>query len=70
MNRHGVSDYIPPDVLDGLQAVGRLAPIMKKRLDLVKMDRNRRKKAGQTRTQGHGGPVPQGSNESKTVEVD
>lgn len=45
LNRHGVSEKIPPDVLDGMQVVGRTVPVIKRGNDMVKSERQRRAKA-------------------------
>ncbi|KPK75266.1 MAG: hypothetical protein AMJ79_11810 [Phycisphaerae bacterium SM23_30] len=63
LNRHGVGELIPPDLLDGLKIVGRVTPIMQQRFDLIKAERAKRagqevqaKSTGQT-GQGRSGPV-------------
>ena len=45
LNRHGVGDVIPPDLLDGLKLAGRITPIMQHRFNLIKAERAKR--AGQ-----------------------
>lgn len=67
LNRHNVGQVIPPDVLDGLQTVGRVTPLMKRRFDLIKAERSRRRSEA-----GQGGPAlsaPQGAPATKPVEV-
>lgn len=69
MNRHGVSDAIPPDLIDGLQVVGRTIPVIKRGSSFVTLERQRRAKAGQGKAAGQGGPAPQGAPVSKPKEV-
>lgn len=67
LNRHNVGKVIPPDVLDGLQVVGRVTPLMKQRFDKIKAERIRRRSEA-----GQGGPAPkapQGAPPAKPVEV-
>jgi len=45
LNRHGVGELIPPDMLDALKLIGRTTPIMQKRFDIIKTERQ--KNAGQ-----------------------
>jgi len=52
MNRHGIGDLVPPDVLDGLKFGARATPVMTERFCQVKRERQKRA--------GHGGPVDQG----------
>lgn len=72
LNRHGVCEYIPPDVIDGMQVVGRTAPVVKRGSNMVKVARKRRA-AGQGKdteigVQGRR-PVPQGAPLSKPQSV-
>jgi len=69
LNRHNVGDLIPPDVLDGMQALGRVTPLMKNRFDMIKAERIRRRSGS-----GQGGPAPtaksaQGAPATKPVEA-
>jgi len=43
LNRHNIGGVIHPDWLDGLTAAARLSPIMIKRFELVKAEREKRK---------------------------
>lgn len=69
MNRHGVSNYIPPDVIDGMQVVGRTIPVVKHGNDLVKLARERRAKAGQGTSVAPSPSSPQGAVQTKPIEV-
>ena len=61
LNRHGIGEVIPPDMLDGLKIAGRLTPIMMERFEKIKIERARRAGQGgpaeQTPAAGQGGPV-------------
>ena len=52
LNRHGVAEAISPDVLDSMQVIGRLTPIMSVRIGEIKAERARRAQAGQHSSQG------------------
>jgi len=69
LNRHGVSERIPPDVLDGMQVVGRLVPVIKRGNDIVKSERKRRAKAGQGDKTMPGTKTPQGAPQGKPKEI-
>lgn len=69
LNRHGVGEQIPPDVLDVMQIIGRTLPIVKRGNDMVKAERMRRAKVGQSTEAGKGRPAPQGAPSSKPVEL-
>lgn len=67
LNRHGVSKYIPPDVIDGMQVVGRTVPVVKHGNDFVKLARKRRE--AQSKSPVTAKPTPQGAAASKPIEV-
>ncbi len=74
LNRHGVSEIIPPDVVDGLRIGARATPVIAERLTRIKQERERRAGQGrpvnQARPAGTGGRRPvQGSGHTKPVEV-
>lgn len=68
LNRHGVAELVPPDVMDGLKLAARTTPVMVERFDRVKRERQRRAAAGEgapvqpnvTGLHG-GGPAVQGA---------
>ena len=41
-NRHNLSQYVNPDILDGITAAGRLTPIMIKRFSAIAAERKKR----------------------------
>ena len=68
LNRHGVAELVPPDVMDGLKLAARATPVMAQRFDRVKCERQRRAAAGdgapgQPNSGGPqgGGPAVQGA---------
>ena len=74
LNRHGVGDLIPPDMLDGLQFAARATPVMTSRFGQIKAERQKRGGQGGPQTPGwtagQGGPPPvQGAPSSKPKEV-
>ena len=69
LNRHGVQEKIPPDVLDGFQVAGRTLPVIQRGNELVKLERQRRAKAGQGKDAGPGRQAPQGAPASKPREL-
>jgi len=69
VNRHGVGEKIPPDVIDGMQVVARTLPVVKRGNDLVKSERTKRAKAGQGTEARHGGQAPQGAPQTKPQSV-
>lgn len=46
MNRHGVGDVLPPDAVDALRVGARITPVMTERFRQVKLEREKRKRAG------------------------
>jgi len=68
LNRHGVQEKIPPDILDGFQVAGRTLPVIKRGNDMVKLERQRRAKAGQGTEAGPGRQAPQGAPATKPME--
>lgn len=68
LNRHGVAESVPPDVLDGMQVIARTLPVIKRGNDCVKTERGRRAKVGQSTEAGKGRPAPQGAPPTKPVE--
>ena len=46
LNRHGVAELVPPDVMDGLKLAARATPVMLQCFDRVKRERQRRAAAG------------------------
>jgi len=69
LNRHGVGEKIPPDVIDGMQVAARTIPVIKHGNDIVKLERQRRAKAGQGKEARPGRQAPQGAPASKPKEV-
>lgn len=69
LNRHGVSDKIPPDLLDGMQVMGRTIPVIKRGSTMVKQERQKRVVAGQGKDAGPGRQAPQGAPPTKPKEV-
>lgn len=69
LNRHGVGDKIPPDVVDGMLVVGRTFPVIKRGNDVVKLERQRRAKAGPGSKTGPIGQAPQGAPSTKPKEI-
>jgi hypothetical protein len=74
LNRHGVADVVPPDVLDILKFTARATPVMADRFSQIK--RERRKRTGDGAPvdvnvgAGHGGPAPvQGAQQRQPKEV-
>ena len=55
LNRHGVGDIVPPDVLDGLRLAARLTPVMSERFCQVKAERQKRAGQGGSRNLNVGG---------------
>ena len=56
------AETVSPNLIDGLCVAGRLVPILSAKHLLIRAERTRRAKAGQTqgRARGHGSPAPQG----------
>jgi len=74
LNRHGVGDLIPPDLLDGLQFAARSTPVMTFRFGQIKAERQKRGEQGGSREPGWtgeqgGSPPVQGAPVSKPKEV-
>ena len=69
LNRHGLSDRIPPDLLDGMQIMGRTIPVIKRGNVMVQQERHRRAEAGQGTDAGPGHQAPQGAPPTKPKEV-
>lgn len=69
LNRHGLGEKIPPDVIDGMQVAARTIPVIKHGNDIVKLERKRRAKAGQGTEAGPGRQAPQGAPLSKPKEI-
>ena len=69
LNRHGVSDKIPPDLLDGMQVMGRTMPVIKRGSSMVQQERHKRANAGPGKDAGQGRKVPQGAPQIKPNEV-
>lgn len=66
LNRHGISQRIPPDVIDGMQIFGRTVPVVKRGNDMVRAERQRRSKAGPGKTVSQ---APQGAKATKPIEI-
>jgi len=66
LNRHGISQRIPPDVIDGLQVLGRTVPVVKRGSELVKTERQRREVQGGPVAPP--GPTPQGARRTEPIE--
>lgn len=69
LNRHGASDRIPPDLLDGMQVVGRTIPVVKRGNAMIQLERQRRAKAGPGTEAVKGIKSPQGAPQTKPKEV-
>jgi len=69
LNRHGLSDRIPPDLLDGMQVMGRTIPVIKRGNVMIQQERHRRAEAGQGKDAGPGRQAPQGAPPTKPKEV-
>lgn len=59
LNRHGIGEVIPPDMLDGLKIAGRLSPIMIERFKIIRAERKKRQ-AEQGSPDNKAGNVDQG----------
>lgn len=68
LNRHGVGELIPPDMLDGLKIAGRLTPIMSERFKAIKAERLRRHGAAQDAQAINQADASQGGRTSATNE--
>lgn len=69
LNRHGVSEKIPPDLLDGMQVMGRAVPVIKRGSSMVQQERQKRAVAGPGKDAGPGPQAPQGAPQIKPKEV-
>ena len=69
LNRHNVSEKIPPDVIDGLQFAGRTIPVIKRGSVMVKLERERRAHAEPGGQPAPTSSVPQGAPTTKPIEV-
>lgn len=69
LNRHGVSDRIPPDLLDGMQVIGRTIPVVKRGNVMIELERQRRAKAGPGTEAVKGNRSPQGAPPTEPKEV-
>ena len=69
LNRHGISDRIPPDLLDGMQVIGRTIPVVKRGNAMVQLERQRRTEAGPGKEAAKGIKSPQGAPAHKPESV-
>lgn len=64
LNRHGVGDIIPPDALDGLTILARVAPLLSERFSIVSQERKKRAANGQAAK-----PAAQGQGRSNAANI-
>lgn len=69
LNRHGVSEKIPPDVIDGMQVVGRTIPVFNRGSAMVKLERERRAHAEPGGQPAPTSSTPQGAPATQPKEV-
>jgi len=69
LNRHGVGEQVPPDVLDIMQLIGRAVPVVKRGTDMVKQERKRRAAGGEGKAARKGPPTPQGAPVTEPIEA-
>lgn len=55
LNRHGVADLVPPDLLDGLKFAARATPVMTDRFGQIKQERQKRGGDGAPQGRNAGG---------------
>ena len=69
LNRHGASDKIQPDLLDGMQVIGRTIPVVKRGNAMIQLERQKRAAAGPGKETAKGITAPQGAPPHKPKSV-
>lgn len=69
LNRHGITRFIPPDLLDGMKVVARSVPVVKRGHSMVKAERTRRANVGPSKEARARTPAPQGAPPTEPITV-